>query len=250
MPTGIYTRTPEMKTGKHMLGRKMSAESIMKTRLALKGRRRPPRSEEWQRKLNLARQNISAETRLKMRMSHLGVKLSPERVERYRQRRASEETRRKMSIAKKGKIFSVEARLNMSNSRKGMRFTDKHRENISLGKKGSKLSLPARIRMSKRRRGEKSHLWKGGITPLNKLIRESLEYRLWREAIYKRDNWTCQECRDRSRKGHRIILNAHHIKPFSLFPELRFAIDNGVTLCKKCHCKTDSFGVKLNNKKI
>ena len=60
-----------------------------------------------------------------------------------------------------------------------------------------------------------------------------VEYRLWREAVYARDNWTCQECG--SRNG--IYLHAHHIKSFAKFPELRFALDNGVILCKVCHRK-------------
>lgn len=85
--------------------------------------------------------------------------------------------------------------------------------------------------------GEKSHFWKGGVTEKNKIIRVSLEYRLWREAVFKRDYFTCVECKVRGGK-----LNAHHVKPFAFFPELRFAIDNGVTLCFECHKKTDSWG--------
>ena len=73
---------------------------------------------------------------------------------------------------------------------------------------------------------------KGGISPKNKRIRNSIEMRLWREAVFARDGWTCQECGQWG--GY---LNAHHIKPFSKFPELRTAIENGITLCKNCHIK-------------
>lgn len=79
--------------------------------------------------------------------------------------------------------------------------------------------------------GEKNHLWRGGITPENIKIRHSIEYRLWREAVFARDHWNCQNC------GHHGDMHAHHIKGFAKYPELRFAIDNGITLCIKCHKK-------------
>ena len=71
--------------------------------------------------------------------------------------------------------------------------------------------------------------WKGGISPLQQKDRKRIEYKLWRQAVFARDNWTCHEC------GKRGGIHAHHVKPFSTYPELRFAIDNGITLCYKCH---------------
>ena len=54
----------------------------------------------------------------------------------------------------------------------------------------------------------------------------------WRKTIFERDNYTCQTCK---KIGGR--LNAHHIKSWALFPELRFDISNGITLCVTCHKK-------------
>ena len=98
---------------------------------------------------------------------------------------------------------------------------------------------------SKRFSGKNSNLWKGGKTPEHLRIRMSIEYRLWREAVFSRDNWTCMICGKRG--GH---LNADHIKSFSQFPDLRFAIDNGRTLCIKCHQKTPTYGGNSHRKQI
>lgn len=84
-----------------------------------------------------------------------------------------------------------------------------------------------------------------GKTPLLKKLRTSLKYRQWRESVFRRDNWTCQEC---GQKGGK--LNADHLKRFAHYPELRFDIDNGRTLCEECHRKTKNFGNKKLNDEL
>lgn len=79
--------------------------------------------------------------------------------------------------------------------------------------------------------GDKHWNWQGGITPENMRIRQSLEYKLWRTAVFERDNYTCVECGD-STSGN---LEADHIKPFCRYPELRLEVSNGRTFCKSCH---------------
>ncbi len=56
-------------------------------------------------------------------------------------------------------------------------------------------------------------------------------YKRWRSEVYKRDRRQCQLCKSKKK------LEAHHIRTWSKFPQLRFDINNGVTLCRACHKK-------------
>jgi hypothetical protein len=103
-------------------------------------------------------------------------------------------------------------------------------------------SKEVRERIGAAHRGEKSHWWEGGKTKERHKIHNSMEYRDWRRAVFERDNYTCQGCGVRGK-----YLEADHIKPFSRYPELRFDVKNGRTLCKPCHRKTDTFGSKMKH---
>jgi predicted DNA-binding protein YlxM (UPF0122 family)/ssDNA-binding Zn-finger/Zn-ribbon topoisomerase 1 len=99
-----------------------------------------------------------------------------------------------------------------------------------------------------------------GRSPLYETIRKSNNSKLWRTQVFERDDYTCQECGQRGGD-----LEAHHnIKPFSsIFSDflkfynnfspleereilLRLSdnyepfwnINNGITLCRNCHCNT------------
>jgi hypothetical protein len=91
-----------------------------------------------------------------------------------------------------------------------------------------------------KRIGAESPNWRGGKTPENVKIRYSNEYKAWRNAVFKRDNYTCTYCGDATGGN----LNADHIKPFALHKELRTDIENGRTLCEPCH---DKYGAKVGN---
>jgi hypothetical protein len=93
------------------------------------------------------------------------------------------------------------------------------------------------IRPYKIKQGDKHWNWKGGITSENSIIRNSINYRTWRKKVFRRDKYTCQKC---NKKGGK--LNAHHIKPFCNHKNLRFNIENGMTLCKQCHINEHSRG--------
>lgn len=71
--------------------------------------------------------------------------------------------------------------------------------------------------------------------------RSSPEYKAWRKEIFKRDKYTCQVCGD---KNH---IEAHHIMSYVDNPELRITVNNGVTLCSKCHTSFHAKYGKGNN---
>ena len=78
-------------------------------------------------------------------------------------------------------------------------------------------------------RGELSPQWRGGVLTENQKMRNSKEYANWRSAVFQKDGYICQCC------GGHDNLQAHHIRPFSKYNELRLDIKNGMCLCGSCH---------------
>ena len=127
----------------------------------------------------------------------------------------SPETRAKMSAAQKGKIISPETIFKISKTKIGTHHT-----------------LETRKKISDANKGDKNYFWKGGKMKNyleSEQIRKSIEYDLWRNSCFARDGYTCQ-C-----DGMKGKLIVHHIFNFADYSELRLAIDNGITLCEKCH---------------
>lgn len=56
------------------------------------------------------------------------------------------------------------------------------------------------------------------------------EYKQWRKDVFERDGYSCREC-----GATKTYLNAHHIRGWAAFPDLRYELDNGLTLCQPCH---------------
>jgi 5-methylcytosine-specific restriction endonuclease McrA len=75
---------------------------------------------------------------------------------------------------------------------------------------------------------------------IDRCLRYSKEADDWRTSVFKRDDYTCQLCGIRG-----TYLEADHIKPWAYFPELRFELSNGRTLCKTCHNKTKMSAKKM-----
>ncbi len=128
--------------------------------------------------------------------------------------------------------------------RKGVTLTENTKTKISKSKLGKLV-------------GKDNGNWKGGISKIDKLCRRLLEYKQWREKVFKRDNYTCQECGKNKcyvtahhKKGFSKILKENNIKNIkdALKCQELWKISNGKTLCDDCHKLTDNYGGKANSK--
>ena len=83
-----------------------------------------------------------------------------------------------------------------------------------------------------RPRGEKHANYNANLTDEERLkARDVWENVLWRRDVFAKDAYTCVVCGD-AKGGN---LEAHHLNGWADFPESRFDVGNGVTLCEKCH---------------
>lgn len=151
----------------------------------------------------------------------------------------TEETKNNLSKSHKGQLAwnkgiptSEETKKKLSDSHKGQRSWNKgkktgviptsaFKKGFTPWNKGKKLPQFS---------GENACNWKGGVTPIHNKLRGSIEGKLWIQSVFARDGYTCQKT---GVKGGR--LTAHHVLNFAQYPELRFAIDNGVTLSIEAH---------------
>lgn len=138
-------------------------------------------------------------------------KITKGRVSAFKGKKHSEETKKILSIKSSQRTPPMVGRRHSTESKK-------------------KMSLTKRITT---KTGKESPQWKNGSSERRRIDRRRSEYREWRLAVFERDHFTCRHCGDN--KGGN--LNAHHIKPYADFIELRFELDNGLTLCKSCHIK-------------
>lgn len=64
-------------------------------------------------------------------------------------------------------------------------------------------------------------------------------YKGWRKLVLQRDNHKCIQC------GSEEKLECDHILNFRDYPDLRYEVSNGRTLCRYCHKKTETYGGKM-----
>jgi len=185
-----------------------------------KGVKKQPFSEEHKRKIREARakQIITQEIKDKIRKSMLGKKNNL------------------------GYRHTREAKIAIGIAAKNHEFSKEHRQKISKANKG---------KPNFKIRGENHPMWKGGATSVNIMIRNSLEYKIWRRTIFERDNYTCQKCKviggqlcvDHYPFSFAEILHNYQIQSVeeALNCNDFWDIDNGRTLCLECHKKTTTY---------
>lgn len=125
------------------------------------------------------------------------------------------------------------------------------------GKKGIHLSIKTEFKKgqkspAKGKFGEESTNWRGGRTSLARQIRLCFKYRQWRSDIFTRDSFTCVLCgkiggcleADHYPKRFSDIFYESKVKTIqeALEYEEFWNINNGRTLCQKCHKKTETYG--------
>lgn len=136
---------------------------------------------------------------------------------------------------KKGYKMSEETKRKISEANKGKQRTPEMVERMRVVSTGKTHSPETCKKISENHadlRGDKSHFWKGGKTKDTQILRCSAQYVAWRKAVFDRDGYTCKVC-----SAHGCALQAHHIIHVSDDITKSTDIDNGITLCKPCHAK-------------
>lgn len=161
----------------------------------------------------------------------------------YKHKPFTEEHKVKLSESNKGKHFikhTEETKLKIKQKRalQGNPTLGKHWKlspEVLEKRKGRKWNESQRLKIPESLRGEKNWKWILDRTKLKRYLgskeRGSPAYHYWRKQVWTRDNWKCK-IENESCNGR---IEAHHILSWKDYPELRYNINNGITLCHAHH---------------
>lgn len=168
-------------------------------------------------------------------------------------------TGQKISVALKGKEKSPEHVEKVRLANLGRKLTAEHRKHLSESHIGLKLTEETKLKLSKstslahldgriptlsddaRKKGREKlslkvgHLHPRWIVDRTKLARRNMQRSCadltWSNQVRRRDKWKCAlsscECMGK--------VEAHHIRSWKDNPDLRYDVDNGITLCHFHH---------------
>ena len=110
--------------------------------------------------------------------------LTEEHKEKIRQgnlgKKRSSEARKRMSLAQMGNKKAIGNKNSL-----GLKHSEETKRQISESLKGNqfargyKWTKERRLKWSERLKGSGNNNWKGGVTPINRLVRNTWQYRLW-----------------------------------------------------------------------
>ncbi len=165
---------------------------------------------------NKGKKGVSAETSQRLTEGQLRRNAEGRGSIGFTSQRHTDATKAKQSAALKG--------------RQHQPWTEEHLANLKSAKAASSWRSP---------RGEQHWSYRGGSTRSAALLSGPC-FQEWRQQVFERNNWTCQECGVRGG----VELNADHIIPKWGDLRLVYVVSNGRTLCRLCHTQTDTFGGK------
>lgn len=134
-----------------------------------------------------------------------------------------------------GRICKEITKIKISNSQIGKKRTIEVKEKLRKAHLGKKLSINhIKGIIATKKRGPESPFWiKDRSMVIGRHNRNFHDpvYKQWRRQVCNRDDWKCrinnEDCKGR--------LEAHHIFGWKSHPELRYEVNNGITLCHFHH---------------
>ncbi len=160
----------------------------------------------------------------------------------------TDDHKKKLSIAKKGKsyeeIYGKERAIEEREKRRLAHLNKKYPINKypnkgMRNKKWGHHTQESKIKISAFQQGVNVKDWDNFKLSYNRFLKNTARYQIWRNTVFLRDNFTCQNLNCEFCKNEQgIYLQVHHIKSLSLYPELAFKPENGITYCTGYHLKS------------